>query len=123
MLTTDNYHDVCAVVYWRHFVDEQPMFHRYAIGFADFSDIERATFQTVTTSNNDVVAVVEGHNPDIILALIEVSTGTRYPGGDPNDKVYGNLDAIIGRLRSDNPNQRFILRDQVPVGRLGLVVD
>ena len=118
--TIDNFHDEGGrSIYWQRLVDSKPPEHRHVIGHCYPERAFDAEFKFTATEDGDLIVVYERRNPDVVLGFIEFSTGIQYPGnGEPPwDEYYANMNAVIQKLRDEQPDKVYILSHQVPGDR------
>jgi hypothetical protein len=69
-------------------------------------------FSLVYSKDRNLVAVIEGSNPNIIYVLHDFSSGETWPGGNGKNSQMGIR--LRDRLREDTRNYDLELSDNVP---------
>jgi hypothetical protein len=123
-LTVNNWHDEGSrSILWQRFIDGEPQHARHAFGYCDPDRVHDAEFSVESTTDGDLVVVVESQNPDVVLGLIEFSSGVVYPGDRSGsvDEYYAGMNLLLQKLRDQRPRQSYVLSHQVPGNRRLLV--
>jgi hypothetical protein len=78
------------------------------------------SFQLVTSTDRRLVALIETHSPDVVLALFDLSTAETWPRSSDNDQPTSTHQrgvSLLSRLQLSHPATTFVLSHDVPGSR------
>src|SRR5687768_16086297 len=80
-IRADTFWEMCPAVYYQVFVDGQPLNDKSYLGCASPRDGSPGTLdlRIITARNGQLVAVVEGGTPNIILIMHDFKDGINWP--------------------------------------------
>ena len=88
--------------------------------FLEAGEASGLSFQLVTTTDRRLMALIETHSPDIVLALFDLSTAETWPRSGATEQhtsTHQRGVTLLTRLRDSHPARTFILSHDVPGSR------